>query len=207
MKTHMQTKIKTVLIDFGGVIAEEGFRDGLMAIGRNNGHNPEEFFSTVDSLIYDTGYLIGTSDEASFWIAVRQRTGIGEDDASLRREILSRFVLRPDMLAHVDNLRSRGIVVAMLSDQTNWLEEIDRETKLYSHFDSIFNSYTIHKSKRDASLFAEVCATLGVTPRETLFIDDNINHIKRARIQGLQTIHFVGSDDFKRQMRTYHLEF
>lgn len=192
--------IKTVLFDFGGVIAEEGFWEGLQAIGKEHGLDPEAFFRTVDALIYETGYLIGISDETSFWNAVRIRTGIHCTDAELRAEILKRFILRPEMINSVDLLRSKGLIVAMLSDQTNWLDEIDRDAGLFRHFDRVFNSYRIHKSKRDATVFKDVCAALGAKTGETLFVDDNINHIKRAQGQGLQTIHFTGREEYEKQM-------
>jgi putative hydrolase of the HAD superfamily len=193
--------LTAVLFDFGGVIAEEGFWKGLQAIGKENGLDPDELFRTVDELIYETGYLIGKADEALFWNAVRRRTDIHRTDAELRNEILKRFVLRPDMIASVDLLRSKGLIVAMLSDQTDWLDEIDRQTALFRHFDTVFNSFRLHKSKRDASVFSEVCTALGVRTEETLFVDDNINHIKRAQGQGLQTIHFVGIEEYKQQIR------
>jgi putative hydrolase of the HAD superfamily len=199
----MQNVIKAILFDFGGVIAEEGFWNGLRVIGIQNRIDPDEFFRTVDVLIYETGYLIGNTDEASFWNAVRSKTGIHGTDSELRSEILKRFVLRPNMVASVDFLRSKGLIVAMLSDQTNWLDIIDRQTDLYPHFDTIFNSFRIHKSKRDASVFEDVCSALGVQTRETLFVDDNINHIKRAQGQGLQTIHFTEIDEYKRQIRNF----
>ncbi len=195
--------MKTALFDFGGVLAEEGFRNGLRAIGGKNGLDPEAFFEAADSLIYETGYLTGRSDEASFWNAVRKRTGISGADDELRKEIVARFALRPEMLASVDCLRAENIVVAMLSDQTDWLEEVDAETALFQHFDRVFNSFRMHKSKRDASTFTDVCRELGVPPGETLFVDDNLDHIRRAKSKGLQTIHFVTIDDFKRQLKHY----
>jgi len=198
----MRSTIKAILFDFGGVLADEGFYEGLLAIGRKNGLDPEAFFRTVDSLIYETGYLVGLSGEASFWSTVREQTGIAGSDDEFRQEILTRFVIRPKMLDVVDRMRAQGSIVAMLSDQTNWLEELDRDAALFRRFDHIFNSFTIHKSKRDATVFKDVCEALGVKPEETLFVDDNINHIKRAQGQGLNTIHFTGIDDFEEQLKT-----
>jgi putative hydrolase of the HAD superfamily len=195
--------IKTILFDFGGVLAEEGFREGLQCIGKKSGLDPDTFFSAADSLIFETGYLTGISDEAAFWNAVRKRTGIQGADTDLRQEILERFVLRPEMIATVDCLRAGGIRVAMLSDQTNWLEEIAGRTGLFEHFDRVFNSFLMHKSKRDASTFSDACRELGVAPEEALFIDDNLNHIGRAKSTGLATIHFTTFDDFKRQLRNH----
>ncbi len=193
--------IAAILFDFGGVLAEEGFREGLFTIGRKNGLEPERFFGFVDDLIYESGYLTGRTSEARFWDSVREGTSVIGSDSELRKEILERFVLRPDMIASVDLLRTRGVTVALLSDQTNWLEEIDRETALFQHFDLIFNSYQIHKSKRDASVFRDVCGFLGVEPGETLFVDDNIEHIRRAQGQGFQTIHFKNVRDYEEQIK------
>ena len=197
---YMADAIKGVLFDFGGVIAEEGFREGLTAIGKKNSLDPERFFAEVDRLIYDTGYLTGMTDEATFWDAVRVKTGITGSDKALRGEILTRFSLRPVMLAHADRLRAAGLKVAMLSDQTNWLEEIDRKTPLFGHFDMVFNSFRLHISKRDVSIFRNVCVALGVRTDETLFVDDNIGHIKRAESEGLQTLHFTTIDEFEKRI-------
>jgi len=199
----MAFTLKAVLFDFGGVIAEEGFKEGLLAIGKKNNLDPERFFADVDRLIYETGYLIGTADEASFWNAVRKKTGIAGSDEELRDEILTRFTVRPAMLAYADRLRAAKLKVGMLSDQTNWLEEIDRKTPLFRHFDIVFNSFRLHKSKRDPSVFRDVCAILGVRPGEMLFVDDNVNHIKRASDEGLITLHFSTAEDFEKQMREY----
>jgi putative hydrolase of the HAD superfamily len=191
---------KTVLFDFGGVIAEEGFYHGLLALGEKHGLHPEAFFTTVQSLIFETGYLTGRVNEATFWNAVRGKTGITGSDGELRDEILTRFVIRPRMVAEADRLRSQGLVVALLSDQTDWLEEIDQRIGLFRHFDEVFNSFRIHKSKRDASVFVDVCAVLGCRPDETLFVDDNIDHIDRARSKGLETIHFTDMRVYENQI-------
>lgn len=196
----MGATLKAVIFDFGGVLAEEGFREGLLSIGRKKGFDPLQFFQTADRLIYETGYLTGRADEAAFWTVLRQTTGISGDDNELREEILSRFVLRPEMMSYADRLKAQGLAVAILSDQTNWLDEINAGTPFFRHFDAVFNSFSIHKSKRDASVFKDVCASLGVKPAEALFVDDNGNHIERAAEEGLHTVHFTSVDDFERRI-------
>lgn len=199
----MADAIKAVLFDFGGVVAEEGFREGLLAIGSRNGLDPEAFFAEAERIIAETGYLTGGADEKTYWNEVRRRTGIAGSDGDLRREILRRFVVREDMLALADLLRSREVTVAILSDQTNWLEEIDEVTPLFRHFDAVYNSFRIHKSKRDPSVFRDVCRLLNVRPRETLFVDDNGKHIDRAAKEGLNVIHFRDVESFKREIIRY----
>jgi putative hydrolase of the HAD superfamily len=197
----MNDVISAVLFDFGGVIADEGFRDGLLEIGRRNRLEPGTFFSTVDRIIADCGYLTGHADEAAFWEAVRRESGISGSDQELRDDLLRRFVIRPRVLGLADQARQSGATVALLTDQTNWIEEIDTATGLFRHFDQVFNSFRTGKSKRDASVFTDTCTALGVTPASALFVDDNPGHIGRARSRGLETILFTTEADLDRSFR------
>jgi len=191
---------KAVVLDFGGVIAEEGFRGGLMAIGEKNGLDPDDFYTVASELVYQTGYVTGMSDESSYWRAVREKTGIIGDNRELREEILSRFIVRPEMLEHAKKIRSSGIITAILSDQTNWLDEIDKKTPFFHCFDFVFNSFRMKKGKRDSSIFPDICAVMGLMPGEVLFVDDNIGNIERAAGEGLRVIHFKGVGNFEKEM-------
>jgi len=192
-----------VLFDFGGVLADEGFYQGLLAIGRGQGLDPELFFRTADRLIYETGYLVGQASEEAFWQALREETGIRGSDSEFRAEILTRFVMRPAMLMHVDRLRAEGAIVAILSDQTNWLDELDRASGFFRHFDAVYNSFWIHRSKRDPAVFSEICAAVATAPGRTLFIDDNAGHVRRAAEQGLRTILFTTVEAFNAELLAF----
>lgn len=183
-------KIDAVLFDFGGVMAEEGFREGLKAIARSNGLDPNDFFDTASRVAYETGYVIGAAEERTFWDALRERTGIRGSDSELRREILSRFIIRPWMIEIVRSVRDRVPNVSILSDQTNWLDELNEQYDFFKEFDRIFNSYHVGKGKNDPSLFADVTRALGVQPGSVIFIDDNQGHVERARGEGLAAILF-----------------
>lgn len=195
--------IKALVFDFGGVLAEEGFREGLKAIGIKNGLNPEDFFRTCEDLIYESGYVIGSIDENTYWDKVREKTGITGDNESLRKEILERFTLREEMFDLVKRLRSSGLIVAILSDQTNWLEEINEKTLFFKNFDYIFNSFKIKKSKRDPSIFRYICSEMGLKTDEVLFIDDNESNVKRALKEGLKAILFTSANNLKEEIKSY----
>ncbi|MFH0958569.1 MAG: hypothetical protein V1897_07670 [Pseudomonadota bacterium] len=51
-------KIEAIFFDFGGVIAEEGFRNGLKGIAINEGLEPERFFESGTKAIYESGSLV-----------------------------------------------------------------------------------------------------------------------------------------------------
>ena len=55
--------ISTVVFDYGGVLAEEGFKDGLLAIARISEIDGPDFFQLATDSIYETGYLTGRQSE------------------------------------------------------------------------------------------------------------------------------------------------
>ncbi|GAB6059148.1 HAD family hydrolase [Desulfonatronum parangueonense] len=190
-----------VLFDFGGVLAEEGFFQGLCAVAEENGRNGMDFFGQVSQAIFESGYLEGRIDEAAFWIALEARVGLPAPVDTIRKNILERFVPRPWMLQIVRLLDASGIRVAILSDQTNWLEELDQRYGFYQFFEQVFNSYRLGLSKYRPETFQRVLAELDLAPERTLFVDDNAGHVQRAAGLGLQTIHFTGRADFMFRMR------
>lgn len=189
-------KPRAVFFDYGGVLAEEGYHQGLLAIASRHGLPGEPFFATVTEIIYGCGFVTGQTDEQHFWSLVREKTGITGTDAELTSEILTRFVLRPRMIAAVRALRQHGLGVYILSDQTDWLERLDQRDHFFGAFDRVCNSFRMGKTKRDASLFNDMLRQFHLRPEAALFIDDNHGHIERAMAQGWQTHLFTSQDAF-----------
>jgi putative hydrolase of the HAD superfamily len=196
-------RIKAVLIDFGGVLAEEGFKEGLMAIGRKAGLSPEIFFKTAEAAVYDSGYVLGKANEKAYWNMVRARTGVSGQDEELRGQILGRFTIRTWMLEIMRALRQKGYRVCILSDQSQWLDELNDKYDFFRDFDEVFNSYHMGNGKRDPKLFADVASRLGFTGEEILFVDDNEGNIRRAAMNGWNTILFRDRESFVEELKKF----
>jgi putative hydrolase of the HAD superfamily len=195
--------IDAVLFDFGGVIAEEGFKRGLEYIASVSELNPDEFFEIARELVYSSGFVTGACNEQAYWEQLRARTGIQGSDQDLRQSILDRFIIRNWMLDIVRGLKHLSVRVAILSDQTNWLDELDRQHHFSELFEHVFNSYHIGKSKADESLFEDILHVMGLSPGRTLFIDDGKGNITRAQTVGLQTIYYSGKQQFFKELQRY----
>ncbi|OPY10042.1 MAG: D-glucose-1-phosphatase [Syntrophaceae bacterium PtaB.Bin095] len=198
--TRANGKIDIVLFDFGGVIAEEGFKQGLTAVARANGVDEGAFVQAAFDIIYSTGYVLGKAPESAFWDALRREKGVRGDDASLRNEIFSRFILRDWMIDLVNKLKSNGIKVGILSDQTDLLEELDKKYDFFRLFNYIFSSYRLGKGKRDASLFDDVARAVNVEPDRILFIDDDPGHVNRARQKGWKAMLYIEQAGFQQEL-------
>jgi len=198
--------IKAIILDFGGVIAEEGFQEGLYAIAKKFGLDQKRFFQLANEAVYNSGYVTGKGTEKDYWNEVRRHSNIIAPDEELRQEILSRFIPRKWMLNTVKSMKQKGLLTAILSDQSDWLDQLDSQYHFFQYFDAVFNSYHLGKTKRDPSSFADALQALKVTASEALFVDDNIGHIDRAVAAGLQTHHFAGRDGFIKKLRELGLQ-
>lgn len=196
-------RVSTVLFDYGGVLAEEGFRDGLKQIARLNGIDEDIFYKTAEDAIHSSGYLTGRAPESVYWELLRNKTGIRGDDQSFRKEILSRFILRTWMIDLVERIRDCGARVGILSDQTNWLEEINTRDDFFHRFDYIFNSYYMGKGKREPSHFDDILQRVNTAASSVLFIDDNPGNCARAEQKGWRVIHYRSRDQFLEELAQY----
>ena len=189
-----------LLLDFGGVVAEEGFREGLEAIGRLNGRDPHGTARAGFDLVHRTGYVVGRVDEAAFWDVMRRRVGVRGSDEALRGEILRRFRIRAWVLDLADRLREAGLCLGILSDQTQWLDELDETHGFFRHFHHVFNSFHTGLTKRDPAAFDDAVRRLGVDPGRVLFVDDHSGNVERASARGLQTLLYTDRESFVRAL-------
>ena len=169
IKTMAATKriksIKAVLFDFGGVLAEEGFRKGLEEIAAQNSINPGFLYELAVEIIFKSGYITGRASEADFWQMMRKRSSLrGKSNTVYREKILGHFILRQKMITIVRKVKQFGLLTAILSDQTDWLDRLDERYHFFGEFDHIFNSYHLGKSKKDITLFEDIIDLLNITP-------------------------------------------
>jgi putative hydrolase of the HAD superfamily len=86
--------------------------------------------------------------------------------------------------------------VAILSDQTQMLDELNVRYDFFKWFDYVFNSYHLGKSKKDPATFIHVVKVMGVSPNCTLFVDDDRSNVKRAALAGLHTLWYGDQESF-----------
>ena len=188
--------IKAVLFDYGGVIAEEGFRNGLLAMAHEQGLDIDTTLNVAKRAVYDSGFVLGWGSASEFWKLMREGSGLKGSDSVLTERILEGFVLRPWIITLIQQLHQQGYITGILSDQTHWLDWLNKRDHFFDFFDHVFNSYHMGKGKRDPGLFNDIAEQLALSPAEILFVDDIENNVTRAQTAGWQTIHYVDKATF-----------
>jgi len=118
------------------------------------------------------------------------------------REMMARMARatrpRSAMLGAIRRIRGNGLRVAALTN--NWVtEESDGEAPghqdLRELFDVFIESSVEGLRKPDPRIYELTCARLGVTPRQSVFLDDIGRNLKPARAIGFTTIRVATPED------------
>lgn len=195
--------IKLFLFDFGGVVADEGFREGLFNIAKRNFLDPQEFYSNAKEIIYNKGYVEGRISEEEYYNELKKQFNLTDTIEDFRNEILSKFQVRDYILELVVKLREASFKTGLLTDHTNWLYELNERLPFFMFFDYIFNSYKLKKTKRDPSIFSDIVNSLKIKADEIVFIDDDYENTKRANSFGIRTIQYTSYNDFINRIRFF----
>ena len=188
--------VAAILFDFGGVLADEGFRNGLVALASEQALDVDNMPEQGMRAVYDSGFVVGRGTAGDFWALLCNRTGLRGEEEELTQRILDGFVVRPWMMDLISELKVRGYVTGILSDQTHWLDILDEHYHFYKAFDHIFNSYYLGKGKQDPTLFVDVATILRLSPAEILFIDDDAGNVARAQASGYQGLQYKNREQF-----------
>jgi putative hydrolase of the HAD superfamily len=106
----------------------------------------------------------------------------------------------PEVLELADELRARGLTVAVLTNGTDRIPAEVAEQGIACRVDHVFNSAEIGHAKPDARAFRHVLDALGLEGPEVFFTDDSPAKLAGAVEVGMRTHHFVGVAELRQAL-------
>lgn len=187
--------IRAVLFDLDGVI-------------RHFDHDPalESRHGLEDAALAQVAFAAPLIDEVTTgrisraeWIRrIGEQTG--EPDAA---EEWGRtpFRVDSDLTDLAGELRTLGVICAILTNGTDTIAEEVAACGLDRHFDPVFNSADIGHTKPDPRAFAHVIEALQTRASEIFFTDDSPAKLAGADGLGMRTHHFTGVRGLRSALR------
>jgi beta-phosphoglucomutase len=96
-------------------------------------------------------------------------------------------VLLPGALSTLQELKKRGIKVAVASNSRN-AKTIIEQSKIKDFLDTIVDGYDIKNSKPDPEVFLLAAKNVGIPPSECLVVEDAVAGIESARRAGMKAL-------------------
>jgi len=105
---------------------------------------------------------------------------------AVKEELINEIAINQPLLEVADQLRSKGIKLAVLSNDGPSLRGYIEQHNLAQHFDELFISGELNMMKPDAHVYQYSVKKLGLEPQEVIFFDDRQTNIDGAIRAGLQ---------------------
>jgi putative hydrolase of the HAD superfamily len=106
----------------------------------------------------------------------------------------------PEMLLLADELRAKGLTVAVLTNGTDTIPGEMADQGIACRVDHVFNSAEIGHAKPDARAFRHVLEVLGLSGPEVFFTDDSPRKLAGAVEVGMRAHAFVGLADLRQAL-------
>jgi putative hydrolase of the HAD superfamily len=186
--------IKNVIFDFGQVLVH--FEPDYMCSLEIS--NPDDQ-RLVSDVLFDRLYWerldAGTIEDEEVIAAAKTR--LPERLHSVMEKIYYNWI---HTLPEIDGMREvialcreKGFGVYLLSNISTYFVAHYKEIPILEGFDGYVFSSKAGCVKPSADIFRHICDKFGLTPSETLFVDDNAKNIEGAERFGIIPYHFDGN--------------
>lgn len=199
----MSVEIKAIIFDFGGVISRTLFEthdisERILGLPKGTLNWLGPFKPEADSLwmkmqsgkISERDYWKIRAKEVSKlvgknWKEMSQFVKYVRGDKPLE-------IIRPQFFQMLELLQKTNIKLAILSNELDLFygEEFRGKLPFLDNFDAIFDATYTKVLKPNPKSYLNCVVSLGVKPKDCLFIDDQMINISGAQRVGLQTVHF-----------------
>ncbi len=189
---------KVVFFDFFGVISSE-----CAPFFFRNHFSPEEADRVKSEIciLGDTGAI----NEEEFYEKIAERTNISAEEVA--KEMQGIPCINKELVEIIKQIRQKYPVYLLSNAIGTFLRRILENNNLYPLFDKVFISSEFKKAKPNKEFFEYVLRDLNIDPQDALFIDDNPANVAGAQACGIDSILFVGNEDFKKNYVSYFEKF
>ncbi|MDR6612471.1 HAD family phosphatase [Leifsonia sp. 1010] len=180
---------KVIVFDYGEVISVTPSDEDRAALTELAGGDPHVFWPAYwrhrDALDQ------GTLSIQSYWRGIERELGESWGDAKIHRLWLADFrswlTIDHDTLQVLLDLKEGGTRMALLSNAGRDFGSYFRHGTLGDLFEKVFVSGELGTIKPSPEIFEHVLSELGVTPEQTVFIDN-----KEANVRGAEALGIAG---------------
>jgi len=193
--------IKAIIFDFGRVISAQKPVSLFRTYEENLGLAPD----TINRIMFDSqawqDALVGRISTKEFWhtIGPQLRLESPEMIDEFRKRYHAAESIDRGVLGLIRQLHGR-YKLAVLSNSPPGLADWLSDWGIFDLFDVVFCSGDEGRVKPDPAVYRSTLNRLGILPKEAVFIDDTIGHVKAARSLGIHAIRFTNSGQLELEL-------
>jgi len=193
--------IRAIFIDLGGVIVRTEYQAPRQHLAERLGMEYEDLVKQVFDDETGRQASLGQLSEDEHWAAVMRKLRLPESETQAVREaFFAGDIVDYALLDFMRGLRKK-YKVGLISNAWSGLRPWIVSRKFEDAFDAMTISAEVGVMKPDARIFQIALEKLGVSPSESVFLDDFPENVVGARAIGMQAIHFIQPEQALEELR------
>ena len=196
-RTPLSLPCRTVIFDYGEVISLAPSAADRAVITRLAGVNGDDQPFWTAYFAHRDGLDQGTAGVAAYWRAIAADTGARWDSARVHElwaaDFRSWLSVNPAVIGVLADLRAGTTPLALLSNAGPDYASYFRHGPLADYFPACYVSGELGLLKPHAEIYRHVLGDLGITPGETVFIDNRESNVAGAEALGITGHVFTGA--------------
>jgi len=193
--------IRAIFIDLGGVIVRTEYQAPRQHLAERLGMEYEDLVKQVFDDETGRQASLGQLSEDEHWAAVMRKLRLPESETQAVREaFFAGDIVDYALLDFMRGLRKK-YKVGLISNAWSGLRPWIISRKFEDAFDAMIISAEVGVMKPDARIFQIALEKLGVSPSESVFLDDFPENVVGARAIGMQAIHFIQPEQALEELR------
>lgn len=193
----LQPRIRNIIFDLGGVILNLDYNRTTEAFKQLGITEFEHLYSQAKQKHlfdeYEKGLISSDAFRSEMITLLESRPAPHEIDRAWNAMLLD---LPPERLDLLQKLKDKYRLFLLsntneihISAYSEYLRQTFGFADLSHIFEKEYYSYRVGKRKPDREIFEMVLAENNLQPKETLFIDDSVQHVEGARLTGIRAYH------------------
>lgn len=202
MQQHPSTgKVAAVIFDLGGVLVSFDNRTWTAPLAREAGVSPE-LFESVALTGLAVSYHRGDTSLQQYLEGINTAFGMKVTEEEFLGHYRDLFTLRRDTELLVDDLRTLGLKVGLLSNTNDvhwpWCQA---QYPVLSRLDGVVVSHLVRTVKPEAAIYRLAAAAVSAAPQDCVFFDDTPTLAKAAGDVGMTGLLFTDAQQARRDLR------
>jgi putative hydrolase of the HAD superfamily len=195
--------IKTILFDFGNVVAFFDHRRGLQRLLPHTDRTPEQLVGLIHYNDLAIRYECGELTTEDVFAAAREVGGVRCSQDDFVSAFCDIFWPNPPMEDLIPRLKRSGyrLVLASNTNAAHYARFRQQFRDVLGHFDAIAVSHEARARKPQAKFFEYAHKLAGCDKAECVFVDDLLENVTAAREFGWRAIQYTRFDDLVPELR------
>lgn len=202
--------IDAIIFDLGGVFIEIDYMATISEFEKLGFENAIHLYSQSEQAYLFEQFEKGEISSPHFinkLLAISNSTPNPNEIVKAWNAMICNFYL--ESISVLKNLQDKYRLFMLSNTNELHIDLVNRrwneveDSQMHSLFERIHLSHELGMRKPYPETFLKVCEINNLIPKNTLFIDDSIQHVEGAKIAGLQTIHLKKISDLASELNAF----